>query len=241
MRSWRFWLLFVVSLTLLLGLATACKEKKKEGVAPTPAALTGELEIFSWWTTGGEAAGLQALFDLYPALPGDVESSTRRWPAAPAQRAPGADDPHARRRPARLVPGAHGPRTHRHLGDDGLHGAAGRPLRRRGLERRLPAGRAGHRLLPGQAVLRAGEHPPRQRALVQQDRLRGEQPRAADDVRRVLRRGRRAQGRGHHAAGARRQRDLGVRPAAGESCWARSAPTATRASGPARRTGTARR
>jgi glucose/mannose transport system substrate-binding protein len=30
------------------------------------AALGGELEIFSWWTTGGEAAGLEALFDLYP-------------------------------------------------------------------------------------------------------------------------------------------------------------------------------
>ena len=74
MRSWRFWLLFVVSLTLLLGLATACKEKKKEGVTPTPGGLTGELEIFSWWTTGGEGAGLQALYDLYPdSLPGDVE------------------------------------------------------------------------------------------------------------------------------------------------------------------------
>ncbi len=29
------------------------------------AAPPGRLEIFSWWTTGGEAAGLQALFDLY--------------------------------------------------------------------------------------------------------------------------------------------------------------------------------
>jgi glucose/mannose transport system substrate-binding protein len=31
----------------------------------TPSALSGELEIFSWWTTGGEAAGLQELYDLY--------------------------------------------------------------------------------------------------------------------------------------------------------------------------------
>jgi len=74
MRSWRFWLLLAVSLTLLLGLAAACKEEKKEGETPTPSGLTGELEIFSWWTTGGEAAGLEALFALYPdKCPGDVK------------------------------------------------------------------------------------------------------------------------------------------------------------------------
>jgi glucose/mannose transport system substrate-binding protein len=74
MRSWRFLLLLALSLTLLLGLAAACKEEKKEGVTPTPGGLTGDLEIFSWWTTGGEAAGLQALFDLYPdKCPGDVK------------------------------------------------------------------------------------------------------------------------------------------------------------------------
>jgi len=36
--------------------------------APFPAlqpAPAGKLEIFSWWTTGGEAAGLNALFDAY--------------------------------------------------------------------------------------------------------------------------------------------------------------------------------
>jgi glucose/mannose transport system substrate-binding protein len=36
--------------------------------APAPAikpAPAGRLEIFSWWTTGGEAAGLLALFDMY--------------------------------------------------------------------------------------------------------------------------------------------------------------------------------
>jgi glucose/mannose transport system substrate-binding protein len=44
------------------------------GATGTPAPLSGELEIFSWWTTGGEAAGLEALYDLYPQVcPGDVE------------------------------------------------------------------------------------------------------------------------------------------------------------------------
>jgi glucose/mannose transport system substrate-binding protein len=32
------------------------------GIKPAP---PGRLEIFSWWTTGGEAAGLSVLFDLY--------------------------------------------------------------------------------------------------------------------------------------------------------------------------------
>jgi glucose/mannose transport system substrate-binding protein len=31
------------------------------------AALSGKLEIFSWWTAGGEAEGLKALFDVYHA------------------------------------------------------------------------------------------------------------------------------------------------------------------------------
>lgn len=79
MRSWRFWLLIALSLVLLLTLAVACGEdEEEEGVTPgateSPAGLTGELEIFSWWTTGGEAAGLEALFALYPdKCPGDVE------------------------------------------------------------------------------------------------------------------------------------------------------------------------
>ena len=79
MRSWRFLLLLALSLVLLLTLAVACEEdEEEEGVTPgateSPAVLTGDLEIFSWWTTGGEAAGLKALFDLYPdKCPGDVE------------------------------------------------------------------------------------------------------------------------------------------------------------------------
>lgn len=35
------------------------------GSGGTTAALSGKLEMFSWWTTGGEAAGLKALYTLY--------------------------------------------------------------------------------------------------------------------------------------------------------------------------------
>ena len=80
MRSWRLWLLFVLTLSLLLALAAACEGEEEEATpgaaspTPTAGALSGKLEIFSWWTTGGEAAGLEALFDLYPEkCPGDVE------------------------------------------------------------------------------------------------------------------------------------------------------------------------
>jgi glucose/mannose transport system substrate-binding protein len=47
--------------------------------AGSPSALSGKLEIFSWWTTGGEAAGLQKLYDLYPQMCGsgvDIVNST---------------------------------------------------------------------------------------------------------------------------------------------------------------------
>lgn len=36
-------------------------------VLQLPAAAAGSLEVFSWWTSGGEAAALQALFDVYNA------------------------------------------------------------------------------------------------------------------------------------------------------------------------------
>ena len=38
------------------------------GATGTAAPLSGKLEIFSWWTTGGEAAGLQELFKLYGTM-----------------------------------------------------------------------------------------------------------------------------------------------------------------------------
>ncbi len=57
--------------------AAAASPAAKPAASPSPAAAAaapvpaikpapaGKLEIFSWWTTGGEAAGLLKLFDLY--------------------------------------------------------------------------------------------------------------------------------------------------------------------------------
>src|SRR5512135_1614766 len=59
------WLAFVaVALGALL--VAGCGDDDSTSGTQTPGALSGKLEIFSWWTTGGEAAGLQKLYDLYP-------------------------------------------------------------------------------------------------------------------------------------------------------------------------------
>jgi glucose/mannose transport system substrate-binding protein len=73
-------LLIGLGLTVVMAFAYGCDDEAEapeptatSGVTATPGELTGDLEIFSWWTTGGEDAGKQALFDLYPsACPGDV-------------------------------------------------------------------------------------------------------------------------------------------------------------------------
>jgi len=49
------------------------EEAAEEEVAEEPAAATGELEVFSWWTSGGEAAALDALFETYNSANPDVE------------------------------------------------------------------------------------------------------------------------------------------------------------------------
>lgn len=75
----KMWLILALGV-IVIGAAAACGGGKEKETTPTttagtpaatkpagtPSALSGDLEIFSWWTTGGEAAGLQALFDLYP-------------------------------------------------------------------------------------------------------------------------------------------------------------------------------
>jgi glucose/mannose transport system substrate-binding protein len=55
-------LLLVLSALLVLSLGTVVFAQEK-----------GKIEIFSWWTAGGEAEGLQALFDIYSKLYPDVE------------------------------------------------------------------------------------------------------------------------------------------------------------------------
>lgn len=75
---------WLVVMLLVALLAVACRPS----ATPTPAAPSAEeatptqeaapagenqLEIFSWWTTGGEAAGLEKLFELYKQKYPDVE------------------------------------------------------------------------------------------------------------------------------------------------------------------------
>ena len=50
-------LFLLLSALLVLALGTVAFAQEK-----------GRIEIFSWWTAGGEAEGLQALFDIYSKL-----------------------------------------------------------------------------------------------------------------------------------------------------------------------------
>lgn len=45
----------------------------EEPAAEEPAAEESKLEIFSWWTAGGEAEGLKGMFDVYSAMYPDTE------------------------------------------------------------------------------------------------------------------------------------------------------------------------
>jgi glucose/mannose transport system substrate-binding protein len=42
-------------------------------ISSSPTALSGKLEIFSWWTAGGEAEGLNAMFKIFQGKYPDVE------------------------------------------------------------------------------------------------------------------------------------------------------------------------
>ncbi len=81
----RYIFLSAVAIVMLLLAAcapapTATEAPAAEEPAEEPAAeeapaeeVTAEVEIFSWWTSGGEAAALQSLFDAYNARWPDVE------------------------------------------------------------------------------------------------------------------------------------------------------------------------
>jgi glucose/mannose transport system substrate-binding protein len=45
----------------------------EETEAPAPAGPSGEVEVFSWWTAGGEAEGLAAMLEVFAAEYPDVE------------------------------------------------------------------------------------------------------------------------------------------------------------------------
>jgi glucose/mannose transport system substrate-binding protein len=66
LRYFIFATLLIVSLTLVSCAPKEAAEEPAEGVA-------GKLEIFSWWTAGGEAEGLNAMFEVYSAMYPEVE------------------------------------------------------------------------------------------------------------------------------------------------------------------------
>jgi len=71
-----FW--FVLALAVTGCAVPAAAPSGEEAAAPAGGEAAapaggGKLEVFSWWTSGGEAAALQALFDAYSAQYPDVE------------------------------------------------------------------------------------------------------------------------------------------------------------------------
>jgi glucose/mannose transport system substrate-binding protein len=48
-------------------------EAPPEEAVEEPLEAAGELEIFSWWTAGGEAEGLNAMYEVFSAKNPDVE------------------------------------------------------------------------------------------------------------------------------------------------------------------------
>ena len=71
-------LLWVVVLMLSITMVAAfslygCKAEEAVAPAEEEVALSGGVEVFSWWTAGGEAEGLQAMIDIYNEKYPDVE------------------------------------------------------------------------------------------------------------------------------------------------------------------------
>src|ERR1700693_943983 len=56
----------ILCVAVLLALGPSC---------PAPAAENKQLEVFSWWTSGGEAVALDALFKVYKQKNPDVDVS----------------------------------------------------------------------------------------------------------------------------------------------------------------------
>jgi glucose/mannose transport system substrate-binding protein len=70
------WLTLLVLLTLVLGAcagAAPTDEPAPGGDQPPPEAMAEEVEVFSWWTGGGEAAGLDAMIVVFGGSNPDIE------------------------------------------------------------------------------------------------------------------------------------------------------------------------
>src|SRR4030042_3408790 len=65
--------LVVSSLVLVALGAGACAAPAAAPTEEVPAGPTGSIEIFSWWTAGGEAEGLKAMSEVFAARYPDVE------------------------------------------------------------------------------------------------------------------------------------------------------------------------
>lgn len=71
--TWWWVLVVVVSMVVAACQPVTPQPVEKPAETPTPPAVEKKLEIFSWWTTGGEAAGLERLFEMYNERFPDVE------------------------------------------------------------------------------------------------------------------------------------------------------------------------
>lgn len=66
-------LLVVIAMALVACRPAAPTETPTQEVTEAPAGPSGELEIFSWWTAGGEAEGLEALLKVFQERYPNVE------------------------------------------------------------------------------------------------------------------------------------------------------------------------
>ncbi len=65
--------LCVLTLSLLWSGGRQETKPTEAGMEAAPATLTGKVEVFSWWTAGGEAEGLNALINQFNGMYPEVE------------------------------------------------------------------------------------------------------------------------------------------------------------------------
>ena len=98
------WLTVLSLLAILSMMLVACVP----AAAPAPAAggskATDKVEMFSWWTAGGEADGLNAMYDIYKKANPNVEivNATVAGGAGTNAKAVLSDPPDRRRSPGLL-------------------------------------------------------------------------------------------------------------------------------------------